>query len=140
MKKERTHTLEYCRTEQHQLTTNQSHLAQLLDNRKFRTTLLTAQKSLLTGIDRDQVKESLHERQKQQAQHYNRSSGPPLPPLHDGQHICLYDSCSKTYMAAGNNPCRDRRLHLDPTQLNQAQLAPFTAAQENSEPPYQTQT
>ena len=71
--------------------------AQLLDNRKFRTTLLTAQKSLLTGIDRDQVKESLHERQKQQAQHYNCSSGPPLPPLHDGQHICLYDSCSNTW-------------------------------------------
>ena len=71
--------------------------AELLNNRKFRTTLPTAQRVLLTGIDRDQVKENLHERQKQQAQYYSRSVGPPLPPLHGGQHIRLYDSRSKTW-------------------------------------------
>ena len=98
MKKERTHILKYCHTEQsspgdHQLKSP----AELLNNRKFRTTLPTAQRALLTSIDRDQVKENLHERQKQQAQYYNRSTGPPLPPLHDGQHIRLYDSRSKTW-------------------------------------------
>ena len=71
--------------------------AELLNNRKFRTTLPTAQTALLAGIDRDQVNESLLEQQKQQAQYYNPSAGPPLPPLHDGQHIRLYDLCPKTW-------------------------------------------
>ena len=71
--------------------------AELLNNRKFRTTLPTAKRALLTGIDRDHVKESLYQRQKQQAQYYNRSAGPPLPPLHDGQHIRLYDRHTKTW-------------------------------------------
>ena len=77
----------------HQL---KSH-SELLNNRKFRTTLPTTQRALLAGIERDQVKENLHERQKQQAQYYNHSAGPPLPPLHDGQRIRLYDLHSKTW-------------------------------------------
>lgn len=71
--------------------------AELLHNREFRTTLPIAQRALLTGFDRNQVKESLNERQKQQAQYYKRSAGAPLPPLHDGQHIRLYDSHTKTW-------------------------------------------
>ena len=71
--------------------------AELLNNRKFRTTLPTAKRALLTGIDRDHVKENLYQRQKQQAQYYSRSTGPPLPPLHDGQHIRLYDRHTKTW-------------------------------------------
>ena len=37
--------------------------AESLNNRKFRTTLPTAQRTLLTGIGINQVKESIHERQ-----------------------------------------------------------------------------
>ena len=72
--------------------------AELLNNRKFRTTLPTAQRTLLAVIHRDQVKESLYQRLKQQAQqYYNRSAGSPLPPVHDGQHIRLYESHTETW-------------------------------------------
>ena len=68
MKKERTHTLIGILS--YRITPVDRQLkspAVLLNNTKLRTTLPTAQRALLTGIDRDQVKESLYERQKQQA-------------------------------------------------------------------------
>ena len=71
--------------------------AELLNNRKFQTLQATAQRVLRTGIDRDQVKESLHQQQKQQGQYYVWSALLTSPLLHDGQHICLYDSHTKTW-------------------------------------------
>ena len=101
--------------------------AELLNNRKFRTTLPTSQRALLTDIDRGQIKENLYERQKQQVQYYNC-----LPDNHYhgySQHIRLYDSRSRTWQpgTVQGRTCAPRSY-----KLNRAQLEPCTVAQNPS--------
>ena len=64
--------------------------AELLNNRKFRTTLPISKRVSLSD-NTSKVKEELYERQKLQATYYNRTTGPTLPPLQPGQPINIYD-------------------------------------------------
>ena len=100
--------------------------AELLNNRKFPTTLPTAQRALLTDIDRGQIKESLYGRQKQQVQYYNC-----LPDNHYHGYMTVNTSACMTHVPGhgSQEQSRDGLVHLDPMKLNRAQLEPCTVAQ-----------
>ena len=70
--------------------------AELLTNRKFRTTLPMAQRESLTR-DGSDVKENLYRRQKIQEHNYNRAAGPSLTPFEPGQLIRMFDHHTKTW-------------------------------------------
>ena len=114
--------------------------AELLNNRKFQTLQAIAQRVLRTGIDRDQVKESLHQQQKQQGQYYVWSALLTSPLLHDGQHICLYDSHTKTWQpgTVQGQACafRSYRVKLTTTRTvhhrTRSQLKPDKAFSEHT--------
>jgi len=70
--------------------------AELLTNRKFRTTLPMAQRASLTR-DGSDVKEELYRRQTIQEHNYNHAAGPSLTPFKPGQSIRMFDHHTKTW-------------------------------------------
>jgi len=70
--------------------------AELLTNRKFRTTLPMAQRASLTR-DGSDVKKKLYRRQTIQEHNYNRAAGPSLTPFEPGQSIRMFDHHTKTW-------------------------------------------
>ena len=80
-----------------------SHLkspAELLNGRKYKTTLPTAQRSFHTGTDRDHIRESLQQRKENQAKYYNQTARPQQPQLQDGQPVRMYDHKKGTWEPA----------------------------------------
>ena len=70
--------------------------SELLNNRKFKTTLPMATRSRVSDTTITTKKE-LYRRQEQQAFYYNRTAEPTLKPLKQGQPVNMYDHHSKTW-------------------------------------------
>ena len=64
--------------------------AELLNNRKFRTTLPMSKRVTVSDTT-SKTKEELYQRQKLQAFYYNKTAGPTLQPFQPGQPINIYD-------------------------------------------------
>ena len=64
--------------------------AELLNNRKFRTTLPMSKRVSVSDTT-SKTKEELYQRQKLQAFYYNKTAGPTLQPFQPGQPINIYD-------------------------------------------------
>lgn len=87
--------------------------AELLTRRRFKTTLPMAQRSLLTGHDRETIKEKMYERQGKQAYYYNLTAGKPHKPLSEGQHIRMYNHDSQTWIPGTvTQPSKEPRSYI----------------------------
>ena len=70
--------------------------AELLNSRKFRTTLPMSQRACYNQ-NSDQVKETLYQRHNKQGYFYNRKAGPSLRELQPGEPIRIHDHRSHTW-------------------------------------------
>ena len=70
--------------------------AELLNNRKFRTTLPMFKRVSVSDTT-SKTKEELYQRQKLQAFYYNKTAGPTLQPFQPGQSINIYDHHTKRW-------------------------------------------
>lgn len=64
--------------------------AELLNNRKFRTTLPISKRVSVSDTT-SKTKEELYQRQKLQALYYNKTAGPTMQPFQPGHPISIYN-------------------------------------------------
>jgi len=119
--------------------------AELLNNRRYKTTLPSSQRAFHSANDRDQIRESLLRRQGQQSRYYNLSARVPQEPLQDGQNVRMYDHRTKTWEpAVVQQPAKEPRSYLVRRNDNEtvyrrtrSDLRPTAAA---AEPPVEQPT
>lgn len=93
--------------------------AELLNNRKFRTTLPMSKRVSVSDTT-SKTKEELYQRQKLQAFYYKEIAGPTLQPLQPGQPINIYDNHTQRWeRGTVVRPAKEPRSFIvqnDPTE------------------------
>jgi hypothetical protein len=126
------------------ISSNLKSPAELLNNRKLRTTL-PMPKRVSVSDSTSKTKEELYQRQTLQAFHYNKTAGPTLQPFQPGQPINIYDHHTQKWeQGTVVRPAKEPRYFIvknDRTEgvyrRTRSQLKPRAEIKDNSikEPP-----